>query len=104
MLTYSPIKSAQKQLEAMNNGIVKEAKTNIVYAFTGGEQISRKPYESIAMQSGGGYGMLRHPAVQSKSQVEVRIKSDKPVEIAKVHSDKNTELMLDTGELFGSGF
>ena len=48
--------------------------------------------------------ILRHPSVQSKSQVEVRIKSDKPVEITRVKSDKNTDMMVDTGNLLGEGF
>ncbi|WP_022940128.1 hypothetical protein [Psychromonas hadalis] len=53
----------------------------------------------------GGYGgMLRNQATQSKSLVEVRIKSDKPVEIANVQSDKHTDMMIDTGDLLGDGF
>jgi hypothetical protein len=48
--------------------------------------------------------MLRHPTVQSKAQVDVRIKSDKPVEIVKAESDKYTEMKVDTFDLLGMGF
>jgi len=39
--------------------------------------------------------MLRHPTVQRKSQIDVRIKSDKPIEIVKAQSDKHTEMNVD---------
>jgi hypothetical protein len=96
------IKSAQKQLEAMNSDIVKETKSKFEYAFTGIEPKAKKTTET--QNSFGGYGMLRHSAMQSKSQVEVRIKSDKPVEIVNVQSDKNTEMVLEMGDLLGGGF
>jgi len=90
------IKSAQKQLEEMNSGIVNDAKANIEYAVTGATD---KPLQSASKRE-----MLKHPSIQSKSQVEVRIKSDKPVEITQAKSDKHTDMMVDTGELLGSGF
>lgn len=90
------IKSAQKQLEEMNSGIVNDAKANIEYAVTG---VTDKPLQSASKRE-----MLKHPSIQSKSQVEVRIKSDKPVELTQAKSDKHTEMMVDTGELLGSGF
>jgi len=48
--------------------------------------------------------ILRHPSTQSKSQVEVRIKSDKPVEITHAKSDKCTDMTVDTGDLLGTSF
>ena len=52
-----------------------------------------------------GYGgMLRHPTVQSKSQVDVRIKSDKPIEIVKAESDKHTDMNVGTFNLLGFSY
>ena len=89
-------KEAQKHLKKMNVGIVNDVKSNIEYAPTSNTD---KPLQSPAKNE-----MLKHPSIQSKSQVEVRIKSDKPVEITQAKSDRHTEMMVDTGELLGSGF
>ncbi|WP_051303273.1 hypothetical protein [Psychromonas aquimarina] len=59
-------------------------------------QTAQGSVRSPIVQNKGYSGMLRHPTVQSKSQVDVRIKSDKPVEIVKAESDKHTEMNVDT--------
>lgn len=124
------IKSAQAKLEAFNTDVTKFGGKSINYAVNGEfkethskveslknemkgsrtEQPGQKtslPYYAgggqamLSNQSSGYGGILRHPTIQSRSQVEVRIKSDKPIEIAQVQSDKSTDLSVDTGDLVG---
>ena len=125
------IKSAQAKLEAFNTDVTKFGDKSINYAVNGEfkethskverlknemnggqiqqpEQKTSLPYYAgggqsmLSNQSSGYGGILRHPTVQSRSQVEVRIKSDKPVEVTQVKSDKSTDLNIDTGDLDGA--
>ena len=90
------IKSAQQKLEEFNKGLKVDAKANIKYALHGPDEFAQDPVQTPLAPNNGYGGMLRHPAVQSKSQVDVRIKSDKPIEIVKAESDKHTEMNVDT--------
>lgn len=90
------IKKAQQQLEQMNSGVIDDVKSNIEYAVTGNAD--------PVLNTQNNNDILRHPSIQSKSEVEVRIKSDKPVEITQAKSDKNTDVMIDTGDLLGAAF
>lgn len=51
-----------------------------------------------------GQSIIKSQAVNSKAQVELKIKSDKPVQISSVSTDKNTQIGIDTGSVLGSGF
>lgn len=104
------IKSAQQCVEGLGKTVNDFAETDIDYALNGErketlEQTIKSKSQHSPLKSSstenGGYGMLRHPTVQSKSQVDVRIKSDKPVEIIKAESDKHTEMNVDTFDLLG---
>jgi len=48
--------------------------------------------------------IIKHPQVQSKSQVTLQVKSDLPVSIDKVQTDGFTNLNVDTGGLLDFGF
>jgi hypothetical protein len=122
------IKLAQKDLEGFNKSIEEFGNQSINYAVNGefkethnkletvrqkikasqsdkqGDQSTSSSGSAPIKQAGGYGGMLRHPTVQSKAQVDVRIKSDKPVEIVKAESDKYTEMKVDTFDLLGMGF
>jgi len=112
------IRSAQKDLDGLNKTMGQLGDKSINYAVNGEfkethnklEKVKQKIQTSQSESKSalfpaapitkvGGYGgMLRHPTVQSKSQVDVRIKSDKPVEIARAKSDKHTIMNVEVGD------
>ncbi|WP_051303280.1 hypothetical protein [Psychromonas aquimarina] len=89
-LVKSEFKETHEKLEIVRE-IIKDSQQD--------KQTSQTAQDSVKspiVQNKGYSGILRHPTVQSKSQVDVRIKSDKPVEIVKAESDKHTEMNVDT--------
>lgn len=57
-------------------------------------------YQAISQSSSGSaYQPIKNQTLQSKSEVELRIKSEKPVMVDKAKSEKGTDLNLDVGRL-----
>lgn len=88
------IKNANKDLEDFNNKFKGFNKDAIKYAINGTMESS-----NITQNS----SILKNPTVQSKSTVDVNIKSDKPVEVASVASDRNTDLNINNGDILSEG-
>lgn len=88
------IKNAHKDLEAFNDKFKGFNQDALKYAVNGKmESTNITKNDSI----------LKNPIAQSKSTVDVNIKSDKPVEVASVASDRNTDLNINNGDIFSEG-
>ncbi len=109
------IKQTQKDLEGLNTSLDKSTNKSIKFALNGDpaiKQASKLVKGSIGLDLAAeatqnqivkSTSIIKSPAIQSKSTVELRIKSDKPVDIAKVDTDNGTNLKIDSGDLLGSG-
>lgn len=62
-------------------------------------QQSNAGYQSLGKPSSYQYQPLTNQTVKSKSEVELRIKSDKPVAVDKAKTEKGTDLNLDVGNM-----
>lgn len=69
----------------------RETTSSQHHAYQSGNLTTPKRYQA--------YQPLTSQTLNSKSEVELRIKSDKPVTVDKAKSEKGTELNLDVGSL-----
>ncbi|QIJ87177.1 hypothetical protein G3U99_23385 [Vibrio coralliilyticus OCN008] len=69
----------------------RETTSSQYHAYQAGNLTAPKQYQA--------YQPLTSQTLKSKSEVELRIKSDKPVTVDKAKSEKGTELNLDVGSL-----
>lgn len=115
------IKENQKDLEAFNSKFQDLNNKVINYALNGDPdekikdlqkkiQLTRSDSplidlgsENAANQTANS-NIIKNPMMQSKSSVDVRILTDKPVEIARIKTDSGTDLQIDAGDLLGASF
>lgn len=97
---------AGKQVDNLANKFDGIKDKNASLGITTQETTNRRETQSYhAYQSGNltssyqAYQPLTNQTLKSKSEVELRIKSDKPVTVDKAKSEKGTELNLDVGSL-----
>lgn len=117
------IKTAQKNLETLDAEFAEFNNTAINYALNGEVATNLKPLqqqikltraEAPVLDLAAEHkaqtlqaettSIIRSPTVESKAQVDLRIKSDKPVEITSVKSDRNTDIGVDAGNLLDLGY
>ncbi|WP_373020742.1 hypothetical protein [Thiomicrorhabdus sp.] len=100
------IKKGQKDLEAFNTRFKELNKSGMQYAINGNSDIMMNvaaagtPGQAITGQN---RSIIKSPTVQSRSSVDIRVRSDKPVDIAQVQADTGTDLSVNTGDLFADG-
>lgn len=102
-------KAAGKQVYNLANKLDGIKDKNARLGITTQETTNRRETQSYhAYQSGNltnpyqAYQPLTSQTLKSKSEVELRIKSDKPVTVDKAKSEKGTELNLDVGNMVNS--
>lgn len=101
--------AAGKQVDNLANKLDGIKDKNAKLGITTQETTNRRETQSYhAYQSGNltnpyqAYQPLTNQTLKSKSEVELRIKSDKPVTVDKAKSEKGTELSLDVGNMVNS--
>lgn len=91
------IKENQKDLEAFNSKFQDFNNDAIQYALNGDQELTNN--QIVKNES-----IIKNPMIQSKSSVELKIQSDKPIEIAKINTNNGTDLQIDSGDLLGMSF
>lgn len=80
-------------------GIITDDTTNRTERTNAERRDDTYPSGPLPSSKYASYQPLTNQTIQSKSEVELRIKSDKPVTVDKVQSEKGTDLNLDVGNM-----